>query len=59
MVRDNAICFLYDGTALDAATFYARMLPGSTVGAVLRAPGDYPARKQGDALRSGFTVLGA
>ena len=58
MVSKNTICLWYDGTALDAATFYAATFPDSTVGAVYRAPGDYPAGKQGDVLTVEFTVLG-
>ena len=49
MVSKNTICLWYDGTALDAATFYARTFPDSVVGTILRAPDDYPAGKQGAA----------
>ena len=58
MVSKNTICLWYDGTALDAATFYAETIPDSTVGAVHRAPGDYPAGRQGDVLTVEFTVAG-
>jgi 2-polyprenyl-6-hydroxyphenyl methylase/3-demethylubiquinone-9 3-methyltransferase len=58
MVSKNTICLWYDGTALDAATFYAKTFPDSTVGAVHRAPGDYPAGKQGDVLMVEFSVMG-
>jgi 2-polyprenyl-6-hydroxyphenyl methylase/3-demethylubiquinone-9 3-methyltransferase len=58
MVSKNTICLWYDGTALDAAEFYARTFPDSAVGAVMRAPGDYPAGKQGDVLTVLFTVMG-
>jgi predicted 3-demethylubiquinone-9 3-methyltransferase (glyoxalase superfamily) len=58
MVATNTICLWYDGTALDAARFYAETFPASTVGAVLRAPGDYPNGKQGDVLTVEFTVIG-
>ncbi len=54
----NRICLWYDGTALEAATFYARTFPDSAVGAVYRAPADYPAGKQGDVLTVEFTVMG-
>ncbi len=47
-----------DGTALDAARFYAQTFLDSAVGAVYRAPGDYPAGKQGDVLTVEFTVIG-
>jgi predicted 3-demethylubiquinone-9 3-methyltransferase (glyoxalase superfamily) len=52
------LCLWYDGTAEDAATFYAATFPDSSVGAVHRAPGDYPDGKKGDALTVAFTVLG-
>lgn len=58
MISKNTICLWYDGTALDAATFYAQTFPDSAVGTVLRAPGDYPAGKQGDVLTVEFTVMG-
>ena len=52
------ICLWYDGTALDAATFYAATFPDSAVGVVYRAPGDYPSGRQGDVLTVEFNVLG-
>jgi len=58
MVSRNTICLWYDGTALDAARFYAETFPDSSVGAVLPAPGDYPSGRQGDVLTVQFTVLG-
>ena len=58
MVSKNTICLWYDGTGLDGATFYAETFPDSSVGAVLRAPGDYPAGKQGDVLTVDVTVIG-
>jgi predicted 3-demethylubiquinone-9 3-methyltransferase (glyoxalase superfamily) len=54
----NTICLWYDGTALEAAQFYATIFPDSAVGAVCRAPGDYPAGQQGDVLTVEFTVMG-
>ena len=54
----NTICLWYDGAALDAATFYADTFPESRVDAVQRAPGDYPAGREGDVLTVQFTVLG-
>lgn len=48
----------YDKTAEEAARFYAATFPGSSVGAIHRAPSDYPAGKQGDVLLVEFTVLG-
>ena len=58
MTPKNRICLWFDGTALDAATFYADTFPDSTVGAVQHAPGDFPSGKQGDVLTVEFTVLG-
>ena len=58
MANKNTICLWYDGTALDAATFYAKTFPDSAVGAVHRAPGDFPSGKEGDVLTVEFTVLG-
>ncbi|GMG93068.1 VOC family protein [Cupriavidus metallidurans] len=58
MSSKNTICLWYDGDALDAATFYAKTFPDSAVGAVFRAPGDYPDGKQGDVLTVEFTVAG-
>ena len=54
----NTICLWYDGTALDAATFYAETFPDSAVTGVHHAPGDYPDGKQGDVLTVEFTVMG-
>jgi 3-demethylubiquinone-9 3-methyltransferase len=58
MVSKNTICLWFDGTAADAAQFYAKTFPDSSVGAVCRAPGDYPDGKQGDVLTVEFTVIG-
>ena len=58
MTARNTICLWYDGGALDAATFYAGTFPDSAVGAVHRAPGDFPSGRQGDVLTVEFTVLG-
>ena len=58
MAGKNTICLWYDRDALDAASFYAQTFPGSTVGAVHRAPGDYPSGKQGDVLTVEFSVMG-
>ena len=41
-----------------AATFYAQTFPDSAVGAIHRAPGDYPSGKQGQILTVEFTVMG-
>ena len=54
----NTICLWYDRDAEDAARFYAATFPNSSVGAVLRAPGDFPSGKKGDVLTVEFTVIG-
>ena len=58
MNSKNTICLWYDGTALDAATFYAATFPNSAVGPVMHAPGDYPSGQEGDVLTVEFTVAG-
>lgn len=58
MLAKNTLCLWYDGTALEAATFYANTFPDSRVTAVHHAPGDFPSGKQGDVLTVDFTVVG-
>ena len=58
MANKNTICLWYDGTAMEAAQFYAKTFPDSAVGAVMRAPGDFPDGKEGDVLTVEFTVCG-
>lgn len=57
-IAKNTICLWFDREAEDAARFYASVFPDSSVDGVWRAPGDYPAGKQGDVLTVQFTVLG-
>lgn len=54
----NTVCLWYDGSAEEAARFYADTFPDSFVSAVHHAPGDFPSGKQGDVLMVEFTVLG-
>ena len=58
MTPKNTICLWYERDAVDAANFYAKTFPDSAVGAIMRAPGDYPDGKQGDVLTVAFTVAG-
>jgi 2-polyprenyl-6-hydroxyphenyl methylase/3-demethylubiquinone-9 3-methyltransferase len=58
MTSKNTICLWYERDAVDAANFYAETFPGSAVGTIMRAPGDYPDGKQGDILTVEFTVAG-
>jgi predicted 3-demethylubiquinone-9 3-methyltransferase (glyoxalase superfamily) len=51
-------CLWYDGTAEEAAAFYAATFPDSRVNAVHRAPADFPGGHGGDVLTVDFTVLG-
>ncbi len=54
----NTICLWFNGGAEAAARFYAETFPDSSVGKILRAPGDFPSGKKGDVLTVQFTVLG-
>lgn len=54
----NTVCLWFDGTASEAAAFYAATFPDSSVGATLRAPSDYPNGREGDVLLVEFTVCG-
>ncbi|QQS03856.1 MAG: VOC family protein [Fibrobacterota bacterium] len=58
MIPKNRICLWYERDALEAATFYAKTFPQSEVGAIYRAPADYPSGKAGDVLTVEFSVLG-
>lgn len=57
-MHKNTICLWYNKDAEDAARFYAQTFPDSAVGAVIRAPGDYPDGVEGDVLVVEFTVAG-
>jgi predicted 3-demethylubiquinone-9 3-methyltransferase (glyoxalase superfamily) len=58
MASKNTICLWYNRDALEAAQFYAKTFPDSSVGAVYRAPSDFPSGKEGDVLTVEFTVMG-
>ncbi|QOJ36466.1 MAG: VOC family protein [Nitrospira sp.] len=57
-IAKNTICLWYERDAEEAARFYAKTFPDSSVGAVHRAPGNFPSGKQGDVLTVEFTVMG-
>jgi predicted 3-demethylubiquinone-9 3-methyltransferase (glyoxalase superfamily) len=57
-ISKNTVCLWYDGNAEEAARFYARTFPDSAVGAIQRAPADYPSGKEGDVIVVEFTVAG-
>ena len=42
IIPKNTICLWYNKDALAAARFYAKTFPNSKVGAVHKAPGDFP-----------------
>ena len=54
----NLVCLWFDGTAEDAANFYAATFPDTRVNAIHRAPDDYPEGKKGDILTVEFSVMG-
>jgi predicted 3-demethylubiquinone-9 3-methyltransferase (glyoxalase superfamily) len=58
MIAKNTVCLWFDKGAEEAARFYAATFPNSEVGAIRRAPSDYPGGKEGDVLTVEFTVLG-
>jgi len=58
MISKNTICLWFNGTALEAAEFYAKTFPDSAVKAVHRAPSDFPSGKKDDVLTVEFTVAG-
>jgi predicted 3-demethylubiquinone-9 3-methyltransferase (glyoxalase superfamily) len=58
MTNKNTICLWYNKNAEEAASFYAATFPDSKVGAIHRAPSDFPGGKKGDILTVEFTVCG-
>ena len=58
MIAKIQPCLWFDGNAEEAARFYADTFPGTRIDAVMRAPGDYPAGKEGDVLTVEMTILG-
>jgi predicted 3-demethylubiquinone-9 3-methyltransferase (glyoxalase superfamily) len=57
-MHKNTICLWYDKDAEEAARFYAKTFPDSSVGAVQRSPSDNPSSKEGEVLVVEFTVAG-
>jgi predicted 3-demethylubiquinone-9 3-methyltransferase (glyoxalase superfamily) len=58
MMKKGTIWLWYNHDAEEAARFYARTFPDSTVGAVQRSPSDFPDGKAGQVLTVEFTVCG-
>ena len=54
----NTICIWYNHDAEEAAQFYAKTFPDSSVNAIHLAPGDYPSGKKGNVLTVEFTLIG-
>jgi predicted 3-demethylubiquinone-9 3-methyltransferase (glyoxalase superfamily) len=57
-IAKNTVCLWYERDAEEAARFYVRTFPDSSLNAVHRAPADYPAGREGDVLTVEFTVMG-
>ena len=57
-MKKNTICLWYTKDAEEAAHFYAGIFPDSAVGAVTRAPSNFPGGKAGNVLTVEFTVCG-
>jgi 2-polyprenyl-6-hydroxyphenyl methylase/3-demethylubiquinone-9 3-methyltransferase len=57
-IPKNTICLWFDRDAEEAARFYAKTFPNSSVGAAHNAPGDFPSGKKGDVITVEFTVMG-
>jgi predicted 3-demethylubiquinone-9 3-methyltransferase (glyoxalase superfamily) len=57
-MNKNTICLWYAHDAEQAARFYASIFPDSKVGAIHRAPSDFPGGKKDAVLTVEFTVCG-
>ena len=58
MIAKIQPCLWFNHNAEEAARFYAETFPDSRVGAISRAPADYPSGKKGDVLTVEMTILG-
>ncbi len=58
MTAKNTVCLWFDKDAEAAAHFYAKTFPDTSVGAVHRAPSDFPSGQAGDVITVEFTVMG-
>jgi predicted 3-demethylubiquinone-9 3-methyltransferase (glyoxalase superfamily) len=58
MSNKATLCLWFNDDAEEAARFYAETFPDSAVGAIARAPSDYPGGQQGKVLTVDFTLLG-
>jgi predicted 3-demethylubiquinone-9 3-methyltransferase (glyoxalase superfamily) len=57
-MNKNTICLWFEQDAEEAARFYTGLFPQSSLGAVHRAPSDFPGGKAGTALTVDFVVAG-
>ena len=57
-MNKNTLCLWYDSEAEEATRFYAQTFPDSAIGAVHRAPTDFPGGSAGQILTVEFTVCG-
>ena len=51
-------CLWYDKDAEAAARFYVSLIPGSSLGHILRSPGDWPGGAAGDVIMVSFNLGG-
>lgn len=57
-MNKNTVCLWYEHAAEEAARFYTQLFPQSSLGAIHRAPADYPDGKAGNVLTVEFVVAG-
>jgi predicted 3-demethylubiquinone-9 3-methyltransferase (glyoxalase superfamily) len=57
-MNKNTICLWYERNAEEAARFYTTLFSQSSLGAIHKAPSDYPDGKAGDVLTVEFVVAG-
>src|SRR5262245_25687968 len=57
-MNKNTICLWYNHDAEEAAQFYAKTFPNSSVDSVHKAPSNFPGGKAGQVLTVQFTVCG-
>ncbi|MDF3029826.1 MAG: hypothetical protein K0R03_384 [Moraxellaceae bacterium] len=57
-MKKNTICLWFEHDAEEAARFYTSLFPQSSLGAIHKAPSDYPDGKAGDVLTVEFVVAG-
>ena len=57
-MNKNTICLWYNHDAEEAAQFYAKTFPNSSVESVHRAPSNFPGGRAGQVLTVQFTVCG-